>query len=113
MCHTDGCVILMGVSCSISFLQLSAWSNSKYKLGQFTGQVSVQAIPMADHNKGQQAWVRRDMFKNLKPLEGGFGMKMLMSMGWQPGNPLGKSGQGQTEPISEDLKLDRKCKLLV
>lgn len=35
------------------------------------------------------------------------GFKMLQQMGYKPGVALGKSGQGATEPITVDLKLNR------
>lgn len=35
------------------------------------------------------------------------GFKMLQQMGYQPGKALGKNGQGATEPVNVDLKLNR------
>ncbi|XP_073386008.1 uncharacterized protein [Physcomitrium patens] len=35
------------------------------------------------------------------------GFKMLQQMGYKPGNALGKSGQGATEPISVNVKVNR------
>ena len=34
-------------------------------------------------------------------------MRMLCKMGWEMGQPLGRSGEGHTEPITLDVKLDR------
>lgn len=34
-------------------------------------------------------------------------MRMLMKMGWELGQPLGKSRQGHIEPIPIDVKTDR------
>ena len=47
------------------------------------------------------------MFKDLAPVMSGFGMKMLVKMGWEFGKPLGVRGEGHTEPIPLDVKLDR------
>lgn len=47
------------------------------------------------------------MFKSLAPVMSGFGMKMLMRMGWEMGKPLGKRGDGHVEPIPVDVKVDR------
>ena len=41
----------------------------------------------------------------------GFGMKMLMKMGWRAGQPIGKHGEGHVEPICLDVKLDRSGEL--
>ena len=47
------------------------------------------------------------MFKDLAPVMSGFGMRMLMKMGWECGQPLGKRGEGHTQPIAVDVKIDR------
>ena len=47
------------------------------------------------------------MFKDLLPVQDGFGMKMLKKMGWEIGKPLGKTGEGHTEPIPVNVKIDR------
>ena len=47
------------------------------------------------------------MFHSLTPVMSGFGMRMLMKMGWELGQPLGKSGQGHIAPIPVDVKTDR------
>ncbi len=47
------------------------------------------------------------MFKDLTPVHDGFGLRMLKKMGWELGKPLGKTGEGHTEPITVDVKIDR------
>ena len=47
------------------------------------------------------------MFKSLTPVMSGFGMKLMMKMGWEYGKPLGTRGEGYTEPIPVDVKVDR------
>lgn len=37
----------------------------------------------------------------------GFGLKMMMKMGWKLGQPLGKKGEGFLEPIAMDVKVNR------
>lgn len=48
------------------------------------------------------------MFQNLSPLSGGVGMKLMQKMGWQPGQVLGKRGEGYAEPIAVQVKIDRR-----
>ncbi len=48
------------------------------------------------------------MFRNLAPIRGGVGMKLLQKMGWRPGQVLGKRGEGSYEPIALSVKMDRK-----
>ena len=79
-------------------------------MGQYTGNVTLTSISAKEkQNTGIQAWVRRDMFQNLKPVGDGFGAKMLRKLGWKKGEPLGKSGTGCVEPVADEVKLDRKC----
>ena len=47
------------------------------------------------------------MFEGLARVLSGFGMKMMIKMGWNLGQPLGKEGQGVTEPIPISVKVDR------
>jgi len=41
------------------------------------------------------------------PLCGGVGMRMMKSMGWKQGTPLGKSNEGSVAPIVFDVKVGR------
>lgn len=47
------------------------------------------------------------MFYGLRPVKAGYGMRLMMKMGWKQGEPLGKSRQGFIEPIPVDVKTDR------
>lgn len=87
--------------------QTKQWAQSKIKLGQFTGQASLTAMSSREHNTGQQAWAKKDMFLRLAPVRGGIGMKLMMKMGWQEGQPLGKKGEGHIEPIPVEVKVNR------
>lgn len=91
---------------------MKQWSNSNFQMGQYTGNVTLTPIAKEKHNTGLQAWVKRDMFQNLKPVGDGFGAKMLRKLGWKEGQPLGKSGIGRVEPVADEVKLDRKCEPL-
>lgn len=83
-------------------------------MGQYTGNVTLTSISAKEkQNTGIQAWVKRDMFQNLKPVGDGFGSKMLRKLGWKEGEPLGKSGTGCVEPVADEVKLDRKCERVV
>ena len=39
---------------------------------------------------------------------GGVGHKLLQKMGWEPGKGLGKTESGSTNPLTVEMKLDRK-----
>ena len=88
---------------------MQQWSSSGSKMGQYTGNVTLTPIAAKEQTAGIQAWVKRDMFQNLKPVGDGFGAKMLRKLGWKDGEPLGKSGIGCVEPVADEVKLDRKC----
>jgi hypothetical protein len=48
------------------------------------------------------------LFTSAAPVAGGVGMKLLQKMGWQPGEGLGRHGEGTLEPLSLDIKMDKK-----
>jgi hypothetical protein len=75
--------------------------------GKYTGKKQLNALTPEDHKTGVQAWIKKDMFKGLAPVPGGFGMKMMKKMGWNEGQPLGRMGKGVTEPIPMTVKVDR------
>lgn len=43
-----------------------------------------------------------------QPLIEGRGMSLLMKMGWKPGMGIGKHMDGALEPLTLDIKQDRK-----
>ena len=49
----------------------------------------------------------QNMLRQLAPVMGGFGMKMMKKMGWDEGKPLGKAGVGHLEPLEMDVKVNR------
>ncbi len=59
------------------------------------------------HNVAYNSSTIQNMFHNLTPVIGGFGLKMLQKMGWKEGQPLGTSGRGHTVPIAVNIKIDR------
>ena len=52
----------------------------------------------------------QDTFHRATPVTGGIGMMMLQKMGWKQGEGLGKNNEGTLEPLSLDVKNDRKGK---
>lgn len=50
----------------------------------------------------------QDIFKRATELNSGVGMRLLQKMGWQPGEGLGKDKAGSIEPLSIDIKSDRR-----
>lgn len=47
------------------------------------------------------------------PVSEGRGMQLLMKMGWKPGQGIGKNNDGQLEPLTLDVKQDRRGKPLI
>ena len=52
--------------------------------------------------------MKKDQFSSAAPVAGGVGMKLLQKMGWQPGEGLGRNKEGTLEPLSLDIKMDKK-----
>ena len=50
----------------------------------------------------------QDFFNYLKPVQGGFGEKLLKKMGWTNGMPLGKRREGFVNPIPIDVRAAKK-----
>lgn len=49
------------------------------------------------------------MFKQLNPIfTNGIAMRLMAKMGWRPGFGLGREGTGAVEPLTLDVKNDRK-----
>lgn len=62
----------------------------------------VLAIETIDGKKFQ------DLFKCASKVTGGMGHKLMQKMGWTPGEGLGKDRDGPLEPLTLDVKSDRK-----
>ena len=58
--------------------------------------------------KGPQAWAKKDQLKKAAAVKSGMGMHLLQRMGWKPGEGLGKYKEGDVEPLSLDVKMDKK-----
>uniref|UniRef100_A0A915AM85 Protein SON n=1 Tax=Parascaris univalens TaxID=6257 RepID=A0A915AM85_PARUN len=50
----------------------------------------------------------QDLFKCASRVTGGMGHKLMQKMGWTPGEGLGKDRDGPLEPLTLDVKSDRK-----
>jgi hypothetical protein len=57
---------------------------------------------------GPQAWAKKDQLKTASAVKSPMGMHLLQRMGWKPGEGLGKNKEGSTEPLSLDVKMDKK-----
>ncbi|EFX79822.1 hypothetical protein DAPPUDRAFT_224986 [Daphnia pulex] len=74
-----------------------------------TNPMTGEPIPeLINWSGAPQAWVKKDLFTSAAPVAGGVGMKLLQKMGWQPGEGLGRHGEGTLEPLSLDIKMDKK-----
>ncbi|XP_066952736.1 protein Son-like isoform X2 [Macrobrachium rosenbergii] len=87
---------------------MQTWALSKQEPGQFTGSTGVKILSQEELSAGQQAWVRKEQFKEAAPVRPQFGLKMLQKMGWTPGEGLGKNKEGAIEPLLLDVKMDKK-----
>ena len=54
----------------------------------------------------------QDQFVSATPVLEGRGMQLLMKMGWKPGQGIGKNNDGQLEPLTLDVKQDRRGRRL-
>lgn len=88
--------------------EMQSWALSKQEPGQFTGSTGVKILSQEELCAGQQAWVRKEQFKEAAPVRPQFGLKMLQKMGWTPGEGLGKNKEGAIEPLLLDVKMDKK-----
>ena len=57
---------------------------------------------------GIQAWAKQEQFTQAKKVSGGFGEFMLKKMGWNEGDGLGKNRTGDVDPLTLDIKMDKK-----
>ena len=57
---------------------------------------------------GVQAWAKAEQFTNAKKVTGGFGEFLLKKMGWNEGDGLGKNRSGDVDPLSLDIKTDKR-----
>uniref|UniRef100_A0A915AIZ0 Protein SON n=1 Tax=Parascaris univalens TaxID=6257 RepID=A0A915AIZ0_PARUN len=55
-----------------------------------------------------QSALHIDLFKCASRVTGGMGHKLMQKMGWTPGEGLGKDRDGPLEPLTLDVKSDRK-----
>ncbi|VDM43826.1 unnamed protein product [Toxocara canis] len=111
--------------------QMNAWAASKYVVGQFTGTTGVNILTaeqLAPDDPRYSAWAKKvcfyfsshsfftggtlphriDLFKSANKVTGGVGHKLMQKMGWSPGEGLGKDRDGPLEPLTLDVKSDRK-----
>merc|ERR1712059_61840 len=59
-------------------------------------------------NLGLQCWAKSDQFLKAERVKGGFGEFMLKKMGWADGEGLGKHKSGDVNPLTLDIKFDKK-----
>ena len=50
----------------------------------------------------------KDFFNNLKPIRDGVGLRLLQKMGWTHGQPLGKNRAGFLNPVTFEVRTDRR-----
>ena len=87
---------------------MSDWAGSKNKPGQFVGHTGAQVMSKGELNLGLQCWARPEQFNNAEKVSGGFGEFMLKKMGWKDGEGLGKFKSGDVNPLTLDIKFDKK-----
>jgi len=88
--------------------EMSKWAESKNKPGQFTGTTGAKILTHSELSTGVQAWAKQEQFTNAKKVSGGFGEFLLKKMGWSEGDGLGKTRSGDVDPLTLDIKMDKK-----
>lgn len=88
--------------------EMSKWAESKNKPGQFTGHTGAKILSKNELSTGIQAWARQEQFTKAQKVSGGFGEFMLKKMGWSEGEGLGKTRSGDVDPLTLDIKMDKK-----
>jgi len=88
--------------------EMEKWAESKNKPGQFTGTTGAKILTHAELSTGVQAWAKNEQFTNAKKVQGGFGEFLLKKMGWSEGDGLGKTRSGDVDPLTLDIKMDKK-----
>ena len=87
---------------------MSDWAGSKNKPGQFVGSTGAKVLSQGELNLGLQCWARPEQFNNAEKVKGGFGEFMLKKMGWKDGEGLGRFKSGDINPLTLDIKFDKK-----
>ncbi|VDD90985.1 unnamed protein product [Enterobius vermicularis] len=93
--------------------QVNAWAASKMRLGQFYGSTEVRILTvnqLGPEDARFSAWAKKDFFKTASRVSSGVGLKLMQKMGWTPGEGLGKCRDGPLEPLSLEVKSDRRGK---
>ena len=87
---------------------MTSWASSKNKPGQFVGSTGAKVLSKGELNLGMQCWAKAEQFSNAEKVKGGFGEFMLKKMGWKDGEGLGKFKSGEVNPLTLDIKFDKK-----
>ncbi|CAG0887211.1 unnamed protein product [Darwinula stevensoni] len=88
--------------------EMSSWAKSKELPGQFTGHTGARVLSQQELNQGFQAWARKDQLVSAAPSDCVAGRRLLEKMGWKPGEGLGKNKEGTLEPLSMEVKMDKR-----
>ena len=88
--------------------QMTSWASSKHKPGQFVGSTGAKILSKHELNLGLQCWAKPEQFQKAEKVRGGFGEFMLKKMGWTDGEGLGKNKHGDVNPLTLDIKFDKK-----
>ena len=87
---------------------MTSWASSKNKPGQFVGSTGAKVLSKGELNLGLQCWAKAEQFQNAEKVKGGFGEFMLKKMGWKDGEGLGRFKSGEVNPLTLDIKFDKK-----
>lgn len=91
--------------------QMKAWAMSKNLPGKFNGTTGahiLSADQLGPEDPRYNAWIKKDLFKSANKVTSEVGLKLMQKMGWSPGEGLGKDRDGPLEPLTMDIKSDRK-----
>lgn len=88
-----------------------AWPVGKASPGQFAGSTGVHLVTvdrLGPEDLRFSAWGQKDLFKSVNKVSGDVGLRLMQKMGWTPGEGLGKCRDGPLEPLTLEIKSDRK-----
>ena len=72
------------------------------------GHTGAKILSKGELSMGIQAWAKQEQFTQAKKVQGGFGEYLLKKMGWNQGEGLGKEKNGEVDPLTLDIKMDKK-----
>jgi len=87
---------------------LSLWAKTKNETTAHFGATSYMYSSVEPRPIINSIWATKDTLRLAPEFKGGIGEHLLKKMGWTPGQGLGRKMDGPVEPLTLDVKSDRK-----